>query len=45
MTGSLILLKYPGNLNWQHTNLNVTPYPTESFGILSTTCDKVTEEW
>ena len=35
----------PGSLNWQHTNLNVTSSPTEPFGILSTTCDRVADEW
>ena len=39
------LAKWPGSLNWQPTNLNVTSQPTEPFLVLSIICEKVKGEW
>ena len=39
------LSKCPGSLNWQPTNLNVTPKTTEQFALPSTPSVKETKEW
>ena len=35
----------PKDFQLEPNNLSLTPYPAKPFVILSTVCEKVTEEW